>query len=147
MRHGQVLQLEHISWSEPIEAVGPEVGVGLGVDQLRVGADLVARPTDASFQHIADIQLAADLLRVDWLVLISERVLREITSMPAIRDRSVVRSSVMPSAKYSLLRVAAQIGKRQHHDRQARCPAGCETGVGERRARYRQIGDGSGRNA
>jgi hypothetical protein len=27
-------------------------------------------------------------------------VLREITSTPAIRDRSVVRSSVIPSAKY-----------------------------------------------
>src|SRR6266481_2536421 len=37
-------------------------------------------------------------------------VFREITSMPAIRDRSVVRSSVIPSAKYpcsgSLLRLA-----------------------------------------
>jgi len=37
-------------------------------------------------------------------------VLREITNMPTIRDRSVVTSSVMPSAKYcwsgSLLRLA-----------------------------------------
>src|SRR5215472_11583839 len=37
-------------------------------------------------------------------------VLREITNMPAIRDRSVLRSSVIPSAKYcwvgSLLRLA-----------------------------------------
>src|SRR6476619_6670867 len=37
-------------------------------------------------------------------------VLGDITNMPAIRDRSVVKSSVMPSAKYccsgSLLRLA-----------------------------------------
>src|SRR6185503_6035743 len=37
-------------------------------------------------------------------------LLREITSMPAIRDKSVVRSSVIPSARYccsgSLLRLA-----------------------------------------
>src|SRR6516162_5748955 len=37
-------------------------------------------------------------------------VLREITNIPAIRERSVVRSSVIPSAKYcwsgSLLRLA-----------------------------------------
>jgi hypothetical protein len=48
--------------------LGPEMRVGLGIDQLDVDADLVARSTDAPFEHIADAQLAADLLRVDRLV-------------------------------------------------------------------------------
>jgi hypothetical protein len=47
-------------------------------------------------------------------------VLREITNIPAIRERSVVRSSVIPSAKYpcsgSLLRLASG-----SYNRQARC--------------------------
>src|SRR5215472_13656723 len=80
-----------------------------GIDQLCGDADPVAQPPDAPFQHITDAQLATDLPRVDRLVSVGERVLREITSIPAIRDRSVVRSSVIPSPKYccsgSLLRL------------------------------------------
>jgi hypothetical protein len=46
--------------------------IGLGVDQLGIDADLIARPTDASFKHVADAQLAADLLRIGRLVPIGE---------------------------------------------------------------------------
>ena len=35
--------------------------VGFGVDQLGIDADPVARAADAAFQHIAHVQLAADL--------------------------------------------------------------------------------------
>ncbi len=47
--------------------------VGLGIDQLGIDADLIARPLDATFQHIADAQLATDLLCVGRLVPIGER--------------------------------------------------------------------------
>jgi hypothetical protein len=38
-------------------------------------------------------------------------VLREITSMPPSRDRSVVKSSVMPSAKYCCSRSSLRLAK------------------------------------
>jgi hypothetical protein len=43
--------------------------VGLGIDELGIDADAVARPPDASFEYIADTQLATDLLCVDKLKL------------------------------------------------------------------------------
>jgi hypothetical protein len=44
--------------------------IGLGVDQLGVDPDLVARPPDAPFEHIAHTQFTADLPSVDRLVAI-----------------------------------------------------------------------------
>jgi hypothetical protein len=83
--------------------------VAPGVNQLGIDADVVARSPHAPFQDIAHGRLAADLLGADALALIGNAVLCEITSMSAIRDKSVVRSSVIPSAKYccsgSLLRL------------------------------------------
>src|SRR5215469_17159813 len=83
--------------------------IGLGIDQLSTDADLIAHPPYASFEHVAHAQLAANLLGVDSPVSIRERRFREMTNMPPIRDRSVVTSSVIASAKYcwseSLLRL------------------------------------------
>jgi hypothetical protein len=47
--------------------------VCFGIDQLGIDADLIARPLDTPFQHIADAQQSADLLRVGRLVPIGER--------------------------------------------------------------------------
>ena len=46
--------------------------VDFGIDQLGIDAHLVARPTDAPFQHVAHTKFAADLLRADRLVAIGE---------------------------------------------------------------------------
>jgi hypothetical protein len=94
-----VLQGEQIA-RVAVEALRPEMRIGLGVDQLGVHADPVVSPPDAAFQYVAHTKLAPDLPCVDPFVPVGERVLREITSIPASRDRSVVRSSVIPSAKY-----------------------------------------------
>src|SRR5438105_2751986 len=59
-----VLQGEQIAYVS-VEALGPQMRVALGIDQLGVDADLVARPSDASLQYIAHAKLTADLLRVD----------------------------------------------------------------------------------
>jgi len=76
------------------------VRVGLGVDQLGVDPDLVGRPPHAAFEHIAHAQFAADLLCVDRLVPVGKRgVARDHKTFP-MRDKSVVTSSVIPSAKY-----------------------------------------------
>jgi hypothetical protein len=48
-----------------VEPYHPEMRVGLGIDQLDIDANLVARPLDASLQYMAYAELAADLLGVD----------------------------------------------------------------------------------
>ena len=61
--------------------------IGLGIDQLGIDADLVARPPDASFEQVAHAKLAADLLRVDWFVPVSERgIARDYEAIPDPRQ-------------------------------------------------------------
>src|ERR1700730_17343144 len=67
-----VLQREQIA-RVAVETLSPQMSVGLGIDQLRVDADLVTRPTDASFEDITHAQLAPDLLHFYRLVPIGER--------------------------------------------------------------------------
>src|SRR6516225_3451540 len=59
-----VLQCEQIA-DIAVELLRPQMCIRLGVDQLSVDAHFAARPPDASLEHIADAQLAADLLGVD----------------------------------------------------------------------------------
>ena len=114
-----VLQSEQIA-RVAVEPLGPEMRVGLGIDQLGVDADLVARPPDAPFQHIAHAQLAADLLRVDRLVLIGERGIAR--DHEHIRDPRQIGRQILgdPVGEILLIRVVAEIGEGQHDDRQAR---------------------------
>ena len=44
----------------PVVALGPEVGAGGGIDQLRGHPDAVAGLADAALEHVADAELAAD---------------------------------------------------------------------------------------
>src|SRR6516162_2432185 len=67
-----VLQSEQIG-HVAVESLSPQMSIGFGVDQLRIDADLVARPPDAAFEYEAHPQLATDLLGVDPLALIGER--------------------------------------------------------------------------
>ena len=67
-----VLQGEQIA-RVAVEPRRPQMRVGFGIDQLGSDADLGSRPLDASFQHIADPEFAADLFGVDRLVLIGKR--------------------------------------------------------------------------
>src|SRR5262249_39311591 len=55
-----------------IDPVGPEMRAGFGIDQLRVDAYLVAGASDAAFEHVANLQLPPDLLRLDRLALVGE---------------------------------------------------------------------------
>src|SRR6516165_2579135 len=47
--------------------------ISLGIDQLSVDADPIARSPDAPLQQITDAELAAHLLRIDGLVPVRER--------------------------------------------------------------------------
>ena len=44
----------------------------LGVDELNVDAHAGSAALDAALQHIADVQLAPDLLQIDGLALVGE---------------------------------------------------------------------------
>src|SRR6516162_5761143 len=55
-----------------VQPLRPYMRVGCSIDQLGADADLGAPPPDASFEHIADTQLATNLLCVDWLVPVRE---------------------------------------------------------------------------
>jgi hypothetical protein len=48
-----------------IEPLRPQMRIALGVNQLGVDSDLVAGPLDATYEQVADTDLAADLLCVD----------------------------------------------------------------------------------
>ena len=59
-----VLQREQVA-DVAVEALGPEMRVGRGVDQLGVDANPVLRSLDTAFQHVTHAELTADLFRVD----------------------------------------------------------------------------------
>ena len=44
-----------------IVGLRPEMGIGAGVDELRVDAQMIARPLDAAFQEMRDAKLLSDL--------------------------------------------------------------------------------------
>jgi len=114
-----VLQGEQIA-RVAVEALGPQMRVCGSTDQLRVDSDLIARSPDASFQHVAHPQLAADLLCVDRLVPVRERgIPRDHEHICKSRQigRQIFGDSI---CKILLLDIVAEIGEWQHDDRQAR---------------------------
>ena len=80
-----------------LQPLGPDVRISLGIDQLSVDAHLLDRPLDAPFQHIANAQLAPDLLRVDRLVLVGEGGIArdyEAAGDPRQIGREVLRDAI-----------------------------------------------------
>jgi hypothetical protein len=57
----------------PVVALSPDVVAGHCVDELGGHANPIRRLADASFQHVADAELAADLLDVGRLAFVRER--------------------------------------------------------------------------
>ena len=55
-----------------VEAVGPDMGRGTGLDELRIGLHLHPIFPDAAFQQVANPKFSTDLPRVDRLSLIGE---------------------------------------------------------------------------
>ena len=55
-----------------LEPVGPSMRTGLTIDQLDIDLNLVAHTPHATFQDIADPQLAADLLCINGFALIGK---------------------------------------------------------------------------
>ncbi len=59
-----VLKSEDVA-QRAVVALGPEVMVVDGVDELGVDPDLVALAPHAAFEHVADVQVLGHLLRRD----------------------------------------------------------------------------------
>jgi hypothetical protein len=81
-----------------VKTFAPQMVAGRGIDELDVDAHPASSPLHRALEHVANAEFAADPLQFDMLSLV-KAVLRPITKMPAIRDRSVVRLSVTPSTK------------------------------------------------
>ena len=66
-----VLKLEHIV-QQAIEAVGPEMRAVCCIDQLRGDAHPTSGLAHAAFEHVANAELAADLLHIDGLAFVGK---------------------------------------------------------------------------
>jgi hypothetical protein len=83
----------------PCRSVPPKGDRRSGIDELHVDAQPIAAALHAALQDIAHDEFAPDLLEVDRFVLYVKAVFRPMTNAPKIRERSVVRLSVIQSTK------------------------------------------------
>src|SRR6516225_10377767 len=121
-----------------VVALGPNVGSGRGLDQLRGNAQTVAGSTHATFEDIVHAELTADLLYVDRTALVGEAaVARDDKEPPDLRQRGddVLGHAVREKL---LFRVAAHVLERQHRDRRL---------VGQRQGRERRLRRSSQKDA
>jgi len=92
--------------------------VGGGVNQLSVDADQVTGSPDTPFEHIADAQLTANLLRIDGFVPVREcGIARDHEHVFEPRQIGC-QIFADPVCEILLVRVVAEVSKRQHDDRQ-----------------------------
>ena len=118
-RHDLILQLEQVGHVF-LEAVGPEMRAGFGVDELRVDAHPVLVALHRAFEHIADAELLADLLGVDVLALVGEG--RVAGDDEAVADARQVGRQILgdPVGEVVLVRVVREVGEGQHDDGEMR---------------------------
>ena len=109
------MKLEHV-FDQAIEAVGPQMRAGFGVDQLRGDAHAVAALAHRTFEDIAHSEFAAHLLHVDGAALVGEARIAGDHEEPA--DAGERRDDLLDHAvgEVFLLRVAAHIGEGQYCD-------------------------------
>ena len=65
------LRLHQIT-SVSVEVVGPDMRARFCFDKLHVDLDTVPKPAHAAFEHIADPEVAANLLHVNWFAFVGE---------------------------------------------------------------------------
>ena len=100
-----------------VVALGPDVPVGLGIDQLHRDAHAVARLAHAALDHVLHAELRRHLLDPDRAVLVHEgRVARDHEQVAKARERG---DDVLGQAvgEELLLGIAAHVDERQDRDR------------------------------
>jgi hypothetical protein len=110
-----VLQFEQIG-QIAVVSLGHDVMVGVGPDQLGGNPHPTARFAHAAFDDVAHAQFLADLFYIDCLALVVERRVAgdDREGAPAGQHRDDVLGDSI--GEEFLLRVAAEIGERQHRD-------------------------------
>ena len=114
-----VLHVEEVD-HRLVEALGPEVSAGLGVDELRIDANPVGAALHGAFEHIANAELLADLLQIQTLPLVSEgRVATD--HLHAAHPRKVGGQALGHAVdEIFLLEVAADVREGEDHDGKSR---------------------------
>jgi hypothetical protein len=100
-----------------VVALGPDVPVGFGIDQLHGYAHPVARLAHAAFDHVLDAEFGRHVLNPDRPVLVDEgRVARDHEQVAKPRE---LGDDVFGQAvgEELLLGLAAHVDERQHCDR------------------------------
>ena len=109
----RVLQLKYVL-QRTIELFRPKMCAGGCFDQLPADAETTGGLAHAALEHIADTELAADLLDVDGTAFVGEaRIARDHEQRSKVRERGddVVHHAIR---KVFLLGIAAHVLKRQY---------------------------------
>ena len=85
----------------PVVTLGPQVIARRGIHQLRRDPHAVVGLAHTALEHIPHPQLPTHLIRLDRLAFVGEDGVPGNDEQPWSLERSVMRSSVIPSLKYS----------------------------------------------
>ena len=116
-RYNFVLHIEEVG-NGLVEAVGPQMIAGFGVDQLYIDPEPVAAALYRALQRVADVQFAADPLHIDRFALEGECGVARDNERAG--DARQVRGQAFGHAidKIVLLGIAANIRERKNNDGQ-----------------------------
>ena len=106
-----VLHVEEIG-ERLVEPLRPEMTARFSVDELHVDSHAISASLNAALENVADVQLVADSLKVEWLALVGERrVAGDHDSATDTREigRQALRD---PVDEMLLFRIASDIGER-----------------------------------
>jgi len=119
--HHLVLDFEQFG-GRPVELLGPDLGARFGVDQLDRDAHAFAHASHAALDHEPHAQLARDLRGIDFGAAIAERrrPRADRQHVPARHLGDDVLADAV--AEELLVRITADVGERQHANRDALAP-------------------------
>ena len=125
-RDDLVLHVEEVGYGL-VEALGPEMIASLGVDELDIDPHAVAAALHRTFEHVAHVQFAADLLHVEGLALVGKGGVTGDHERAS--DAREIGGQALGHAidEIVLLGVAADIGEGQDDDREPRRPRKCRS--------------------
>ena len=99
-----------------VEAFAPQVASRPGVDKLHAHAHARAAALDASLEHVADVEVAADLSHVDGFALVGEGGVAGDDERPRNAGEIARQALRDPVHEMVLLGAAAEVQERQHDD-------------------------------
>src|SRR5439155_164827 len=100
----------------PVVGVGPEMGIGLRVNQLHIDPHLIGRFLDAALKDVRYTKLLRGFAEIPWFALIALR--GSVRNYFQICDLSQPRQDFLLNAvrKIGVIRIATEVFKGQHGD-------------------------------